>query len=71
MPLIGPAVVANVAASEFAFSLNELLTPRLLATRRPLPLTARPATLPALSLVLEASDLESSGAARDFEGGIS
>lgn len=41
------------------------------ATRRPLPWTAAWEAFPVLSLVLEASDLESSAATRDLEGGMS
>lgn len=67
----GPPVVVIVATPAVALSLKELTVPRPLATRRPLPLAARPATFPNFSLVLEASDLESSGAVRGFEGGIS
>jgi hypothetical protein len=65
-----PAVAIVERVPTFPLSLRELFTPKPLATRRPLPLTARPMTLPSFSFVLEASDLESSGAALGFEGGI-
>jgi hypothetical protein len=54
----------------FELSLKELFIPKPLATRRVLPFTARPTTFPSFSLVLEASDRESSGAVRGFAGGI-
>jgi hypothetical protein len=63
--------VVIVAAPAVAMSLRELAVPRPLATRRPLPLAARPTTFPNFSLVLEASDLESSGAVRGLEEGMS
>src|SRR5271163_3302156 len=66
-----PAVADVETTPTFTLSLRELFIPKPLATRRPLPFTARPAIFASFSLVLEASDRESSGAVRDFAGGIS
>lgn len=51
-------------------SRNELEVAAPVGTRRPLAVVACP-ELPGFSLVLDASDLESSGAARGFDGAIS
>lgn len=68
--MIAPAVAVVETAPTFTLSLRELFTPKPLATRRAFPFTASPTTFPSFSLVLEASDLESSGAVLGLEGGI-
>jgi len=69
-PFEAPAVANDELVPAVVMSRKELLTPKPLVARRPLPLTPAFAKLPILSLVLEASDLESSGAVRCFGGGI-
>lgn len=62
--------VAAVFWLAVATSRNELPTTALLPTRRPLPFNTLLVVAPALSLVLDASDLESSGGGRDLGGAI-
>jgi len=67
--LPAPPVVVLVALAVVT-SRNELPVATLLVMRRPLPFVVLIVLFPSFSLVLDASDLESSGAGRDFGGGM-